>query len=177
MARSTMEALAETLRRLGAACAAAAVLAGAGCASSDLSGDAGIGSEVAECLPTDAPVPSMVVRAVWFPNASGFGSTDAMAMGHVTGVLALAGGNLFFMAWNGPEHHFDMVHVAAVLTAAKVGVARLGSSAMLVVQSRNLSYDSFELVNEAGLGSDSKATQELYEKLVDLRSKNPEADP
>ncbi len=173
MARSTMGALSATLLRLGAVTA----LIGAGCASSDLTGDSKVAGEVAECLPTDAPAPSMVVRAIWFPNASGFGSTDALAMGHVTGVLALAGGNLFFMAWNGPEHHFDMVHVVSFLTAARVGVARLGPSAMLVVLSRNLSYDSFQLMNEAGLGSDAGKTQELCERLLALRSRNPEPDP
>ena len=170
MARITMRALASTLRRLGAAGA----IACAGCASSDLAGDAKVAGEVAECLPTDAPAPSMVVRAIWFPNASGFGSTQ---MGHVPGVLALAGGNLFFMAWNGPERHFDMVHVVSVLTAARVDVARLGPSAMLAVQSRNLSNDSFQPMSASGIGSDPRATQELYERIQDLRSRSPRPDP
>ena len=156
---------------------ALAALLGPGCASSDVSGDAAVMSGVAECLPPAAPVPSMVVRAVWFPNASSFGSAGTMGIGHVTGVLALAGDSLWFMGWNGPEHHYDMVRAVALLTAADVSVARLGPSAMLVVQSRNLSHDGFELMGAGGLGSDPKATQELYDRIQALRARNPPEDP
>jgi hypothetical protein len=148
----------------------------AGCASSDLSKNADITSEVVECLPTDAPAPSVVARALWFANASGFGSTDQSPM-HAIGVLALAGDKLCFMAWNDSEHHFDMLQVVDVLQAAKIGVDRVGDSAMLVVQSRNLSFDSFELTNQGQFAADPQATQALYEKLRALRVKNPDAAP
>jgi hypothetical protein len=151
------------------------MLFGAGCASSDLSKDSTITGEVTECLPPNTPAPSAVARAIWFPNASGFASTDDSIV-HVTGVLVLAGGKLWFMAWNDPEHHFDMLHVIDVVMAENVSVGRLGTSAMLVVQSGNDSYDSFELMNAGSFGSDPKVTQELYEKLRTLRLKNPQPD-
>jgi len=172
-----MGSLAPPLRRLGAVAAAVAALLGAGCASSDLSRNAEITGEVAECLPVGTPAPSAVARAIWFPNASGFGSASDSPMGHVTGVLALAGDRLWFMTWNAAEHHFDMRHVIAFLTAARIGVDRLGPSAMLVVQSGNLSFDGFELMNAGALGSDPKLTLDLCERLRVLRAKAPQPDP
>ena len=126
-----------------------------------------------QSLPTDAPAPSVVVRAIWYPNAHGFGSTDASPLGHVSGVLALAGDRLWFMSWNNPEHHYDVLHVIAFLPAAKIWVDRFGPSAMLVVQSQNYSFDAFELMGKGQFGSDPQATQTLYEKMQALRAKNP----
>lgn len=165
------------LRRLGITGGAVATLLGAGCVSSDLSANASITGEVIECLPPRTPGPSAVERAIWFPNASGFGTTDASPLGHVTGVLVLAGDHLWFMAWNAPERHFDMLKVIAFLPAVKVSVERLGTSSMLVIRSRNDSFDSFELMTGGALGSDPKATQDLWDKLQFLRSKNPQLDP
>lgn len=162
--------------RLGLIGAAAAMLLGAGCASSDLSKDAAVAGQVAECLPPGTPAPSAVARAIWFPNSSGFGSTDASPLGHVTGVLALAGGRLWFMSWNEPERHFDMNHVVSVLTAERITIDRLGTSAVLVVQSRNLSFDSFELMDRGQFGSDPGATEDLRGKLEALRAKDPQPD-
>ena len=98
-------------------------------------------------------------------------------MGHVSGVLALAGDKLWFMSWNDPEHHFDMQHVVSVLPAIKVEVGRAGDAAMLVIESSNRSFDSYELMNGGQLGSDPAATQGLYEKIRVLRTRNPQADP
>ncbi len=133
--------------------------------------------EVGECLPPGTPVPQVVVRAIWFPNASGYGSTDASPVGHVSGVLALAGDKLWFMAWNDPEHHYDMLRVIAFLPAESVRVTRLGTSAMLVIQSSNDIYDAFELMNGGQITSDPRLTQDLFEKLQALRAKAPQADP
>jgi len=171
-----MERAGSVLSRLGLAIGVAFASLGAGCESSDLSKKADITSGVAECLPPGTPDPTVVVRAIWFPNVDGFGSTDSESV-HVTGVLALAGKNVWFMGWNDPEHHFDMLHVIAVLQAEKVTVARLGPTAMLVIRSGNDSVDSFELMNESRLGSDSQATQDLCDRLQALRLKNPEPDP
>jgi hypothetical protein len=143
---------------------AAAFLA-TGCVSSDLSKDADTTAEVIECLPTDTPAPNVVVRAIWYPHASGFGDAEA----HEAGVLALAGGKLWFVEWNGPGRHFDVECVVNVLQASSVGVSRFGTSAMLVIQSGNLSFDSFELMNGGNLGSDLKATQALYDRIQALR--------
>jgi hypothetical protein len=155
---------------------ALAAFAGAGCVSADLSNDAKTTSEVVECLPPGTPAPSMVVSAIWFPKASGFGSADDTGMGHISGVLALAGDRLWFMSWNDPEHHFDMQHVIAFLPAMRIDVARAGTAAMLVIQSSNRSFDSFELMNGGQIGSDPTVTQDLYERLRVLRAKNPQPD-
>jgi hypothetical protein len=164
------------LSRLRVIIGAVAAILGAGCESSDLSKKTDVTSEVVICLPPDTPAPSAVVRAIWFPNAQGIGSTDASPV-RVTGVLALAGDRLWFMAWNNPEHHFDMLHVIAVLAAEKIGISRMGSSAMLVIQSGNDSFDSYELMNGGEFGSDPRVTQDLYDKLQALRSKHPQTDP
>jgi hypothetical protein len=161
---------------LGLLAALAAFLC-TGCVSADLSNDAKIGGEVAECLPPGTPAPTMVVSAIWFRNANGFGSVDETGMGHVSGVLALAGDRLWFMSWNDPEHHFDMQRVVAFLPALRVEVARAGTAAMLVIQSSNRAFDSFELMNGGQIGSDPTVTQGLYEKLQVLRAKNPQQDP
>jgi hypothetical protein len=155
---------------------ASAGLFGAGCVSADLSGDAKIASEVAECLPPGTPAPSMVASAIWFRNANGYGSVDETGMGHVSGVLALAGNKLWFMSWNDPEHHFDMQRVIAVLPALRVEVARAGAGAMLVIESGNRAFDSFELMSGGQIGSDPAATQSLYGKLQLLRERNPQPD-
>jgi hypothetical protein len=163
---------ARTLCRFGSLCGAVASFIWAGCVSADLSKNADIGAEVIESLPTDAPHPSMVARAIWFPNSSGFGSTDSSPLGHVSGVLALSGNSLYFMTWNAAEHHFDVAHVVALLPARAIKVERMGPSAMLVVESRNLSFDGYELSGGAQIGSDAKSTQELYEKIEALRPKD-----
>jgi hypothetical protein len=171
-----MDSVARSLLRPAVIGAAIAALLGTGCASSDLSNDAKITGDVVECLPPDTPAPSTVARAIWFPDARGFGSTDASPLGHVTGVLALAGDKLWFMSWNDEEHHFDMHHVIAFLPAARISVDRLGTSAMLVIQSGNLSFDSFVLMRGGQFSSDPESTQALYEKLQALRAKNPQLD-
>jgi hypothetical protein len=159
-----------------AGAATLAALLGAGCVSADLTSDAKVTGEVIECLPPGTPAPSMVLSAIWFQNASGFESAGDTGMGHVSGVLALAGDRLWFMSWNEPEHHFDMQHVVAFLPAMRVEVARAGTAAMLVIQSSNRSFDSFELMSGGQMGSDPTATEALCEKLRVLRAKNPQPD-
>jgi hypothetical protein len=162
--------------RLSAPVAALASLLLVGCVSADLTKDARIGSEVAECLPPGTAAPTMVVSAIWFRNANGYGSVDETGMGHMSGVLALAGNKLWFMSWNDPEHHFDMQCVIEFLPAMKVEVAREGTAAMLVIQSSNRAFNSFELMNGGQIGSDPAVTQSLYERLQTLRAKNPQQD-
>jgi hypothetical protein len=157
--------------------AAGVALLGAGCTSSDLSQDAKIDNEVAECLPTDTPAPTVVVRAIWYPHASGFGSTDTSTVGHASGVLALAGDKLWFMSWNDDDKHYDVIDSIAFLQARSITVAHLGPSVMLVVESGNMNFDSFELLNGSRFSSDSQGTQALYGKLQALRLKNPPSDP
>jgi len=164
------------LRRFGLAGAAGIALLGAGCTSSDLSRDVKIDNEVAECLPTDTPAPTVVVRAIWYPHASGFGSTDTSTVGHASGVLALAGDKLWFMSWNDDDRHYDVIDSIALLQARSITVAHLGPSVMLVVESGNQNFDSFELLNGSRFSSDSKGTQALYEKIQALRAKNPSPD-
>jgi hypothetical protein len=173
LTRTNMRRGAGTLAVL---CSVAVGLFGAGCVSADLSGDAKIEGEVAECLPPGTPAPSMIASAIWFRNANGYGSVDETGMGHVSGVLALAGNNLWFMSWNDPEHHFDMQRVIGVLPALRVEVARAGAGAMLVVESGNRAFDSFELMSGGQIGSDPSATQSLYAKIQLLREKNPQPD-
>jgi hypothetical protein len=160
------------LRRLGRGATAAAAFFAAGCASSDLSANAGIAEEVAECLPPGTPAPTATVRAIWFPYLDGFASSDTSTV-HSVGVLVLAGNKLWFMAWNDPEHHFDMLHVVDFLPAEKVSVARMGTASMLVIQSGNDLFDSFELMNAGQFGSDPKVTQDLCASLQALRAKLP----
>ena len=117
-----MTSAGSTLCRLGTICGTVAALLSAGCASSDLSKNAETTGRVIESLPTDAPAPSEIARATWFPNARGFGSTDASQLGHVMGVLVLSGDNLYFMWWNAPEHHYDVYHVVDFMTAASIKV-------------------------------------------------------
>lgn len=143
----------------------------AGCAS-DLSNDADVRKEVVIAMPTDAPAPTQVVRAVWFPNANGFRSTD-QSLVHVTGVLALAGDKLWFMAWNDHEHLYDMLHVMDFIQADKVGVDHFGTAAMLVIQSGNDSFDSFQLMGKGQFASDPKETEQLFQTIQALRAKNP----
>jgi hypothetical protein len=160
-----------------ACCAALAALLGAGCVSADMSKDAKVTGEVVECLPPGTPAPTEVARAIWFPNASGFGSADETGMGHVAGVLALAGNRLWFMSWNDQEHQFEMQHVVELIPAMRVEVAYAGTAAMLVVQSRNRSFDSYELMYGQEIGSDVKATRDLCDQIQALRLKHPDADP
>jgi hypothetical protein len=168
---------APVLRRFLACTAALAGLLAAGCVSADLSGDSKTAGDVADCLPPGTATPSVVARAIWFPNANGFGSADETGMGHLVGVLALAGDKLWFMTWDDTVHQFSMRHVVEVLPAAKVEVASLGSASMLVIESRNRSFDSYELMYGQELGSDSKATQDLLGKIQALRLKFPDVDP
>lgn len=157
-----------------------APLAGAlilwGCASSDLSGDAGISEEVAICLPPGTGELAQVSRAMWFPNAGGVGSTDSSIV-HASGVLALAGTTLWFMAWNDNEHHFDMLHSVDLIQAEKVSVDRMGTASVLVVRSGNDLLDTFQLMGKGALASDPKATEALLEKIDALRARKPQENP
>ncbi len=153
--------------------ALAGALAGSGCISADLTKGADVRREVAECLPEGTQAPSLVLRAIWFPSTNGFKSPDGAPLGRVSGVLALAGDSLWFMIWNEGEHHYDMTHTVSFLPPATLRIDRFGTASMLVIQSGNLSYDSFELMNGGDLGSDPKATQELYDTLQARRARAP----
>ena len=165
-----------TGRTLAAGLLAALLVAGPGCVSSDLSKNAETNASVLECLPPGTPAPLVVVRAFWFPKARGFGSTDASELGHAAGALALAGDRLWFMAWNHEEHHFDMLHDIDVASTQDISVVHLGSSTMLVVESHNQSFDSFELMNGGQFGTDPAATQALFASLQQIRSRHPQGD-
>jgi hypothetical protein len=153
---------------------AAAFLA-AGCESSDLSKKTDITREVLICMPPDSPSPSVIARAVWFPHAMGNGSADSFPV-HATGVLVLAGDKLWFMSWNEPEKHYDMLHVIDFQLAQRVAVSRMGLSPVLVLQSGNDIYDSFELMNGGQFASDPAATQDLCDRIQRLRSVSPQSD-
>jgi hypothetical protein len=163
-------------RGLAGALIAPVLLLAAGCVSADLSRDAQVTEGVAECLPPGTAAPTEIVSAIWFPNASGFGSADNTGMGHLSGVLALAGNKLWFMTWNAPEHHYDMRHVVSFLPALRVDIAREGAAAMLVIESGNRSFDSFELMSGGQIGSDPSTTQRLYDEVTTIRAKNPDPD-
>jgi hypothetical protein len=155
----------------------AAALLCAGCVSADLTKDARLAGQVAECLPPGTPAPTMVASAIWFPKASGFASSDDTGMGHWNGVLALAGDRLWFMTWSDAYHQYDMQHVIDFIPAQKVEVVHAATVTMLVIESGNHSFDSFELMNGGRLGSDPAATQDLYEKVQAIRAKHPQPDP
>ena len=165
-----------SMRRLLFTVGCAGALLAGGCASSDLSRDTDLTREVVISLPPETPAPTDIVKAVWFPNANGFKSTDTNQV-HVSGVLVLAGERLWFMAWNDHEHAFDMLHDIAFLRADKVGVDHFGTSAMLVIQSGNDSFDSFQLMGKGSFNSDPGLTQALGDKLAALRARNPQTDP
>ena len=131
---------------------------------------------MAEALPTDAPAPTDIVRAIWYPHASGFETTYISPVGHASGVLVVAGNKLWFMAWNDVERHFDILRTLSFLEAKNVSLAHFGGSTMLVFESDNLGFDSFELMPSSRLGSDQIGTQALFDKLQALRSKNLHPD-
>jgi hypothetical protein len=80
------------------------------------------------------------------------------------------------MSWSDQEHQFQMEHVVAVLMASKVEVDHAGTASMLVIESSNRSFDSFELMTGGQLGSDSRATQDLCDRIQALRAKHPEPE-
>jgi hypothetical protein len=162
-----------TPARIFSALTLAGALAGSGCVSADLTKGADVRREVAECLPEGTQAPSLVLRAIWFPSTNGFRSPDAAPFGRVSGVLALAGDMLWFMNWNETEHHYDMTHSVSFMPPATLRIDRFGTASMLVIQSGNMAYDSFELMNGGDLGSDPKATQELYDNLQARRARAP----
>jgi hypothetical protein len=164
-------------RRLALVAGVASALLTAGCASSDLSANAKVGNEVAEALPTGTPAPDLVARAIWYPKAEGPGAADSTPIGHAVGVLALAGDHLWFLVWNDALGGYDTIQSLPVLTARRISFARFGSEVMLVVESRNLSFDSFELMKGGQFVSDPETTRELYERLAGLRARNPQPDP
>jgi hypothetical protein len=148
----------------------------AGCGTSELSNNAEVNGRVAEALPVDTPAPVFVAQAIWFPHSQGFGSTDASPLGHASGVVALAGDKLWFMAWNNPEHHYDVLQSLGLPRAIAVRVDHFGPSAMLVVESWDRSFDAFELMRKGRFSSDPEATQALYAMIRALRAKNPSPD-
>jgi hypothetical protein len=153
----------------------AAILALAGCASSDLTKNDNTASEVAISLPPGTSAPTLIVRAIWSPGASGFGSVDSMLV-HESGVLALADDKLWFLSWDGDEKHYDMDHMIDVETINDAHVSRLGASLMLVVQSHNLSYDGFTLMGTGQIQSDPGSTQGLLDRLKAIRAAHPDKD-
>ena len=171
-----MGAVACNFRRLGLVGAAGAAALGAGCASSNLTDNATVTSQVAEGLPVGTPAPSMIARAIWFPKASGAATANDSPLEHATGVLALAGDKLWFLEWNEMLRAYDVRQSIAFLQANRISVAHFGSSAMLVIESGNLSFDAFELMRGGSLVSDPETTEAFCAKLQDLRAKNPPPD-
>ena len=153
----------------------ALVLALAGCASSDLSKNDNTASEVAIALPPGTGTPVQILRAIWFPGASGYGSVDS-TIAHESGVLVLADDKLWFLSWDGDEKHYDMDHSIDVTTVASLKTSRLGASLMLVVQSRNLASDGFTLMGTANIQSDPTITTDLLAKLRAIRAAHPDKE-
>jgi hypothetical protein len=163
-------------RRLGALGAAASALLASGCVSSNLTHNSTVTSEVAEALPVGTPAPTLVVRAIWFPGATGADSADASVLGHSVGVLALAGNKLWFLAWNDYLQAYDVLHTVSFLSANRIRIAHFGLKDLLVIQSWNLSSDSFELMKGGSLVSDPETTRQLDQKLEALRAAHPQTD-
>jgi hypothetical protein len=147
-----------------------------GCVSSDVSADSKTKEEVVLALPTDAAVPTKILRAIWFPNANGFGSGAWSPLEHADGVLVVAGDKLWFMTWNDREHHYDAQKSVDVIAAEKVSIETLGTTSMLVVRAANQSSDAFELMQGGQLASDPKVTRELLDLIEDLRSRHPASE-
>jgi hypothetical protein len=147
-----------------------------GCLHADITKNASTAGEVADCLPPGSPAPTNIFRAIWFPGASGFGSTDNNGMGHLSGVVVLSGSKLYFMTYDDAEKHYDMQHVIDVYTAHDVRVTKMAGSLLLVIQSHNLGYDAFSLMGAANMGSDSDMTQQLCTELEAIKDKNPDKD-
>ncbi|HVW20218.1 MAG TPA: hypothetical protein VHC86_03305 [Opitutaceae bacterium] len=158
--------------RAGALVGAGLALLIGGCVSSDLSQDARLGAQVAEGLPVGTPAPSLVVRAFWFPKANGAGSTGPS----LKGVLALAGDKLYFLAWNDQLNTYDTQQSVSFLTAIRVEVVRRGLAPMLVVESKNMSFDSFELMQGGSVVPDAATTEELCGRLQALRAQQAPAE-
>jgi len=153
------------LRTLGVS----ALFAAGGCATSDVSQDKELYDRVIECLPPGTPPPAIVSRAIWYPGAHGYTPDPSGIRGHGTGVLAFSGGMLWFMQWNEAERHFDMSQSASVVDAANVYLDRMGTSVVLVIQSRKLNYDSFELMGRGEIRSDPERTHVLFEQIQRMR--------
>jgi hypothetical protein len=81
------------------------------------------------------------------------------------------------MAWNDHEHHFDMLHSVDLVEAEKVSMDRFGTSTMLVVRSGNDLLDSFQLMGQGNMASDTKATEALLAKIEALRARKPQENP
>lgn len=162
--------------RILPALAGLALALGAGCASSDLSKSTEINDQVVEALPVGTPAPADIERALWFPNANGMVGPDATPLGRASGVLVLAGDQLFFMAWNDSLKAYDVLHTIAVPPAIKFEVARMGMSTMLVVESKSMQFDSFELMRGGQFAADPEKTEALCAKLKEVKAKNPLPD-
>ena len=156
--------------------AATTALLVAGCASSDLSQDAKLQGQIAEGLPVGTPSPEMMVRAIWYPKAEGAGSTELSPVRPIVGVLALAGDHLYFLEWNDTLLAYDTRIDIDVGSTIKVAAVQSGLSPMLVVESKNLSFDSFELMKAGQFAPDWDTTSELCKKLQDIRSRTPPVD-
>jgi hypothetical protein len=66
-----------------------------------------------------------------------------------------------------------MLHVIDFIQADKVGVDHFGTAAMLVVQSGNDSFDSFQFMGKGQFASDPRETEQLYQAIQALRAKSP----
>lgn len=163
------------MTRIARLALAGAALAAAGCASSDLSRNAEITQQVAEGLPVGTPAPSLVARAVWFPKSHG-SSPDASPIGGGSGVLALAGDKLWFLSWNDSLKAYDVSQSIDVPSAVKFEVERVGMAVMLVVESKNYSFDSFELMKAGEVVPDAAGAQALCQRLRAIKAANPPPD-
>lgn len=155
--------------------AAMAALLG-GCASADLSKSGKIQDQVVEGLPVGTPQPSFVARAIWYPKADGAGTTDTSNVGGITGVVALAGDSLWFLEWNQVLRGYDTLRSLEIIPAIRVSVVHSGLIDMLVVESKDMSFDSFELMRQGQFAPDPQTTRELCDLIRDYRAKHPPPD-
>jgi hypothetical protein len=124
-----------------------------------------------QALPPDAGSMVQCSPGEWFPNVRGFNDVRSNPFAPVNrqaGVVVLTSDALYFEQWDAREKAYEVVKRIPVSVIRRVSVDAEGASRRVVIQNKDLGYDSFGLTQAGGLVTDKSETESLVERLTRL---------
>jgi len=122
---------------------------------------------VAKVVPKEDGKVRTYSRGSWFPNTRGHSDTSIIHVNdnYRMGVLVITDGAVLFLQWDSREKVFYVVKRLPYQELMEASIDRFGLNAMVVLRKKDLSYDSFELVNSGGAFIDEEKTKQVVDIL------------
>lgn len=135
---------------------------GSSCVSSAPRSAAALHDAVGRGVPAEASPLAIVAAGNWFPNTQGYGALKSITPSSQVGVIAISKTRICFLQWSAPQGRFNVIKVLSYIDARQVFLEKLGRGRMLVVQSQDYTFDSFEFTGGSGIYVDADKAESAY---------------